>query len=246
MARPPKPLSLSREDYADAPEWFGKAIDVLNPFLNDVGNALNGGLSTENYARQVVSFALTTPANPSDAFTGGKVSVKTKLRPRSVVVSALARRTSSAYTPGTQVFPTLSNSWVALGGTYEAPGYYQAADGRVHLFGVATGGTPSSTSAMFTLPVGMRPAKAVTFPAVSNNAFGRLTVNAQGAVIAEVGAAGAFFALSASFLPTTSGHTVYNPLAPTTWQLTQTGLVQINNIAGLAPLTTYDVTLTLE
>lgn len=249
MAQPPQLRSLTREDYSDVPEWAGRLIDTLNPFLTDVGAALNGGLSTENYARQVESFTLTTLANPSDTFAGGRVVIKNRLRarPQSLVVSAVTRQQSSAYIPGTQVFPTpLSSSWSVYGAGFESPGYYQTADGRVHLLGLVTGGTPGPSSVVFTLPATMRPTKHLAFAVDSNNAHGRITVKATGEVVAEVGSTVYFSLSGVSFLPTSASHTVYNPLAPTSWELKQNGQIQINNIAGLAPSTTYAVTLTIE
>ncbi len=51
---------LSREDFVDAPEWFGTFLDSYNTFLDETLLALRGQLSlTENTLTQVVDIDFT-------------------------------------------------------------------------------------------------------------------------------------------------------------------------------------------
>ncbi len=67
MAAPPRTRSIAKEDFPDAPEWFTKLAETLNPFLTDTGNALSGRLSlTDNVACAVNTFKFTMPATATD------------------------------------------------------------------------------------------------------------------------------------------------------------------------------------
>jgi hypothetical protein len=78
------------------------------------------------------------------------------------------------------IIPTLLNGWVAYGGIYSSPKYYIDSIGIVHLKGAVKSGTISST--IFTLPNGYRPDAAISFPVVSNNAFGICNILSDGSV----------------------------------------------------------------
>lgn len=84
--------------------------------------------------------------------------------------------------------PTYANSWVDFGGGIEVGGYYQSADGIVHLCGTIKSGTVGSKA--FTLPAGMRPLGTLFFtafnPSVGTPSF-MIQVNATGDVIPQSG-----------------------------------------------------------
>jgi len=94
--------------------------------------------------------------------------------------------------------PAFSNSWVLFGSVYEAPAFYKDMNGRVHLRGMTSGGSPIP-GAIFTLPVGYRPALRETFATVSNGALGRIDVYPDGQVRAELGSNAWFNLSGASF-----------------------------------------------
>ena len=86
------------------------------------------------------------------------------------------------------------------GSSLSTAAYAKDAFGFVHLKGVVKCPPASGTSfgsrpcekadpsnVIFVLPTGYRPAETSVFASVSNNAFGRVTVDANGKVIAEVG-----------------------------------------------------------
>lgn len=67
MAAPPKTVGLKKEDFPEAPEWFGKLAETLNPFLADTAGALGGRLTlTSNLACSVNTFTFTMPATRTD------------------------------------------------------------------------------------------------------------------------------------------------------------------------------------
>lgn len=77
--------------------------------------------------------------------------------------------------------PTLTNSWVNFGGGTLADAGYLLFGGVVHLRGTIKSGTIGLSA--FTLPTGYRPSKRLVFAAISNDALGRLDVNADGTVV---------------------------------------------------------------
>lgn len=79
------------------------------------------------------------------------------------------------------VAPTLLNGWSNLGGL-TAPAGYRIVGGVVWLRGVVTGGTTTVGTTIFTLPAGFRASHRLIFPVVSNNAFGRASVDPDGTV----------------------------------------------------------------
>lgn len=87
-----------------------------------------------------------------------------------------------------QAFQTVSftNSWVDYdAANFYVAGYMKDSLGFVHIRGLVKSGVIGSS--IFTLPAGYRPLKAVTFPAVSNSAFGILQVATNGTVLPVVG-----------------------------------------------------------
>jgi hypothetical protein len=86
--------------------------------------------------------------------------------------------------------PTFSNSWANYDSsetTFYKAGYYKDAMGWVHLRGIVKDGTVGTGVAMFTLPSGYRPSKAVRFAVCSGNAYGSYFVNAAGECGLETG-----------------------------------------------------------
>lgn len=73
--------------------------------------------------------------------------------------------------------PTLLNSWVNYGGTFNNAGYMKDSLGFVHLRGLIKNGTV--TLAAFNLPAGYRPANDTAFVVNSNSAFGVVQVLGQ-------------------------------------------------------------------
>lgn len=77
------------------------------------------------------------------------------------------------------------NGWVNFGGTNASASYYKDPFGRVKLKGTVKSGTIGVT--IFTLPAGYRPQEAEIFGVASNGAFGVVTVNPDGTVVASSG-----------------------------------------------------------
>lgn len=90
------------------------------------------------------------------------------------------------------IAPTLINSWVNFGLSFNNAGYMKDSMGFVHLKGLIKSGTIAS--AAFTLPVGYRPGADTAYPTNSNSAFGIIQVLANGNVIPLQGS-NAFFYL---------------------------------------------------
>jgi len=87
-------------------------------------------------------------------------------------------------------FPTLGNSWANTAG--RPVGYYKDPNGIVRLQGFPTSGVIGT--ALFTLPVGYRPAFRQFFAVVSNDLFGACYVDSNGDVVAYKGS-NAYFSL---------------------------------------------------
>lgn len=69
MSVPPKKFQLNREDVPDAPKWFDKLLEALNPFVAQTVQAFTQGLTrAQNLASEVKTVELNTPALPEHAF----------------------------------------------------------------------------------------------------------------------------------------------------------------------------------
>lgn len=82
------------------------------------------------------------------------------------------------------IAPSLINSWANFGSGNANVGYMKR-DGIVHLKGLVASGTIGA--AIFTLPVGYRPAESRNYGTVSNGLFGYCGVLANGNVTANAG-----------------------------------------------------------
>lgn len=73
--------------------------------------------------------------------------------------------------------PTVAGGWANLSG--HIAGYRRDANGVVRLKGVVTGGTFSTTTVLFTLPSGYRPAETIDLPALNRNSSTNALTNAH-------------------------------------------------------------------
>ena len=82
------------------------------------------------------------------------------------------------------VAPKMENKWVKYSTGYNPPGYYRDSLGVVRLRGLVKGG--NSNKAMFTLPVGYRPAFQQLHPvSIWANTIGRVDIKSNGQVWAS-------------------------------------------------------------
>ncbi len=81
--------------------------------------------------------------------------------------------------------PTFANGWVNFDIAWPPASFYRAG-GRVYLSGLVKSGTVGL--AMFTLPIGYRPAFPESFATTANTAFGEVRVDAVGQVFLVAGA----------------------------------------------------------
>lgn len=84
--------------------------------------------------------------------------------------------------------PAFANSWVAAGGIDQVPRFIRDPFGFVHIEGLMSTGVVNSPA--FTLPVGYRPAARHLYSVVANDAFGRMSIAADGTVRLAVGSNG--------------------------------------------------------
>ncbi len=84
------------------------------------------------------------------------------------------------------IAPTLLNSWVNFDpANYSPAGYYKDHTGTVHLRGLIKSGVIGSTA--FVLPVGYRPAFALSIATASNSLFAICSIDASGNVTPGTG-----------------------------------------------------------
>ena len=88
---------------------------------------------------------------------------------------------------------TLLNGWTNYGGAFPVAQAMKTSDGMVMLTGLVKAGTFNQT--MFTLPVGWRPKRTIIVAAVSNDQYGAVYIQQDGAVSASQGAAGGWFSI---------------------------------------------------
>ncbi len=243
MAQFPKLTRISREEYPGESSGFYRLLDTLSPFVSDVTGALSGALDARNYRKQFADITLTTRSTLQATFSDGKVSVKSKIgTPRKVSIVRCVPTALPSFAQETWTAPTLENSWVVFGGGFQPP-EYRLVNGKVELRGLMKNGTIGAVTA-FTLPWG--PPESIVFDTDSNNAHGGGRIFSSGIVQAVIGNNAWFSFEGVSFEPTAGTWTSIGPFGPPIWDYTQSGNVRVNYIAGLSPLTEYQITLELE
>ncbi len=238
----PDTKRILKDDHPDAPEWFGDVLETLNPFLTD---------TTEDFPQTAsvsVPMYLETRPNLADTFSASKLLFKNPLghKPKSVVLSLVAPQFNVDYTQETWTAPTLLNSWTNYNNGYAPVGYYKDGTGRVWLRGLVINGNISTgtTGDVFTLPTDYLPPYNEIFVQQSNDAFGELRVFTTGSVRAYMGDSTSFSLDGISFRSATGPMTA--SLGPVMWDITTSGLIRINYIAGLRPSSKYQLTLTVS
>lgn len=84
--------------------------------------------------------------------------------------------------------PAFQNSWVNYDtATFQGASFWVDANDIVHLEGSIKNGTIGAGGTAFVLPTGYRPANAVQFGVISNNAIGRVDITPTGNVIPQFG-----------------------------------------------------------
>ena len=83
---------------------------------------------------------------------------------------------------------TLLNSWENYNAffgesQFNDAGYYRDWQNRVYIRGLITNGILTTSTVIFTLPVGYRPPRQIGATIISSNAFGRIDVTAAGEVV---------------------------------------------------------------
>jgi hypothetical protein len=84
------------------------------------------------------------------------------------------------------IAPTMGNSWVNFGSTWETAAYMRKG-GVVYIRGLIKGGTVATGTVIFTLPAGFRPAGDTHFDVSTNGLHGEMNVYADGRVATNVG-----------------------------------------------------------
>lgn len=157
MAKAPVLLDLDEERLAR--EGVKALLRPLAEHAQAVRTALAGGLTfAENFVAEFTpEFLVTIPA-PTVHLVGGTGE------------------------------PAFQNAWVNfLAATWSPASFSIDWRGIVRLRGLVSGGVIGAGNAIFTLPVGYRPALNDVYATDSNNAHGRLTITSAGLVVAEVG-----------------------------------------------------------
>jgi len=247
MARVPVLSRLSREDFKEAPEWFGRFLDLLSPFVGDV----SGALGSADSRQQFEPMTLTTAASLEATFASGRVAFKNRLgvAPRKVSLVRCLPATLPSFAQETWVAPTLLNSWVNFGSDYTPVGYSMEG-GRVWLRGLIKSGTLNADA--FVLPAAFRPAHNIVFGTAggaNSIGTGRIwaatsTAGTPGGVRPASAVDNSFFSLEGiSFEP--AAWTGISPAQPI-WDMTSAGVIRIRYIGGLSPSTKYELTFEVE
>jgi len=94
------------------------------------------------------------------------------------------------------ISPSLLNGAASFGSGFKVPSYYIDNDGIVHLQGLITLGSSGVGAALFTLPVGLRPATTEMFVVIANGVLGRCDITSNGNVTATSGANSNYYSIS--------------------------------------------------
>lgn len=232
----PRLKRVMREDFQEAPDWFARFLDTLNPFLGDTTSTLAGNLTRENLRRQVETIRIETGVSIPATFAGGLVRVKNKLGAKPTEVR-IGQVSPVAEISG-WISPTFQNSWADYGSPNDTVAFKKDVMGRLLLKGVAVGG--SIGVAMFTLPVGYRPSVRQIIGTTSNSVHGEIVIETSGEVVPTVGS-NVYFGLAGLSVE-------IDELPPPSlrWEPLQNGAIRIDHIPGLNISSTYDVTLIIE
>ena len=118
MATPPKLRSIPIEDYAEAPEWFHRYLQQLNPFLTETTDLLTGNLTSVNFKRQdEPPFILDTLGTLAATFAPGRVHIKNRLgiKPTDVrLVQCEPLTAGDSPLPGQPVWQLLQNGMIQI------------------------------------------------------------------------------------------------------------------------------------
>lgn len=100
---------------------------------------------------------------------------------------------------GTWSSPSLQNSWVNYGTGFPTLQYTKDSDGVVTVRGLVKNGTTTTGTIIANLPTGYRPPGRELFVTTSNDAFGRVDIDASGNIMFESGTGG-WVSLNFSFV----------------------------------------------
>jgi len=122
----------------------------------------------------------------------------------SVVAGAWSAWTPVGDNPLTWHTPTFVNSWADYGVGYNARYAKDLTNGIVYMKGLVKGGSNTTNTTIFTLPVGMRPSTNIVLSQAVSGGEGRLDITSSGAVQftgqnPHTGDANLFLSISATF-----------------------------------------------
>lgn len=160
-----KTYTASKDTYVDVTAASGGAVTVA---YNEVVNGAAAPALAANYIR--VAKVVTSGAAITIVTQTGFDSLFNAIYPNSPL-----------FQTGAWITPTLTNSWVNFGGSYENAGYMKDSLGFVHLKGLVKSGVASQS--IFTLPVGYRPLNTRYMSTVGGGTIATIDINASGAVI---------------------------------------------------------------
>lgn len=167
-----------------------------NNWESGIGTAGAGNTLTRSTILTTLSNGVYNKVNPvALALSGSSEVYATPLRGALPYINDAGKLVSpnTANAPTAFTAATFENSWVDYAAGYNAAGYYKDATGIVHLRGLVTGGTISTTSnffAIFTLPSGLRPAARELHSTLGNDVAARVDILTDGRVLAIGGATG--------------------------------------------------------
>lgn len=201
---------------AKADPKFEELLSALNSTFKQLESGFNGAIGSDNLNRQIVELdiaaAQTYPIKVACKVNGKPLGVRAvrcikttnkqtgepcresvgvdwSVDGSTLLINGLPGRDDQEawHVVGAAGEPAFAGTWVSFdnGATFQVPGFYKDTMGVVHLAGSAKGGVIGT--ALFTLPVGYRPLKAVVCPVQSWGAFGAATIGSTGIVTASFG-----------------------------------------------------------
>lgn len=183
-----------------------QAIQKLNG--NDATNAnLTGDVTSVGNATAIAAGVIVnSDINASAAIDATKIADGSVTSTEFQYINSLSSnaqtqintKASIAPTLAPWIAPTLLNSWVNYGGSFDTAGYYKDEFGIVHIKGVIKSGTTTASTVLFTLPAGYMPLLTKLFPTISNDLFGYFQINSFGSLLFITGS-NASFSVECSF-----------------------------------------------